>query len=79
MDDIFSITGGGRGENSRGKSWGHEVIEPLIKKFTCRWISKGVLRIRFNNTNGLLNFGDGRCDNKAELAVNGNVRIITLP
>nr|WP_294904173.1 hypothetical protein [uncultured Lacibacter sp.] len=79
LDDIFSITGGGRGENSRGKTWGHEVIEPLIKKFTCRWISKGVLRIRFNDTNGLLNFGDGRCDNKAELTVNGNVRIITLP
>ena len=79
LDDVFAITGGGRGENSRGKSWGHEVIEPLIKKFTCRWISKGVLRIRVNNTNGLLDFGDGRCDNKAELTVNGNVRIITLP
>ena len=59
LDDIFSITGGGRGENSRGNSWGHEVIEPLIKKFTCRWISKGVLLIRFNSTNGVLNFGNG--------------------
>jgi hypothetical protein len=79
LDDIFSITGGGRGENSRGITWGHEVIEPLIKKFTCRWISKGVMRIKFNNTGGLLNFGDGRCDNKAELTINGTVRIITLP
>jgi len=79
LDDIFSITGGGRGENSRGNSWGHEVIEPLIKKFTCRWISKGVLRIRFNSTNGVLNFGNGDCDNKATLTVNGNVKIITLP
>lgn len=77
-DDIFSITGAGHGENSRGKSWAHEVIEPLIKKFTCRWISKGVLRIRFNNTNGVLNFGNGECDNKATLTVNGNVKIITL-
>lgn len=79
LDDIFSITGGGRGENSRGNSWGHEVIEPLIKKFTCRWISKGLLRIRFNDTNGVLNFGNGECDNKAVLTVNGNSRIITLP
>ncbi len=78
IDDIYSITGGGRGENSRGNSWAHEVIEPLIKKFTCRWISKGVLRIRFNNTNGVLNFGNGECDNKATLTVNGNVKIITL-
>lgn len=78
MDDVFSITGAGRGENSRGKSWAHEVIEPLIKKFTCRWISKGVLRIRFNNTNGILNFGNGECDNKATLTINGNVKIIIL-
>jgi hypothetical protein len=78
IDDVFSITGAGRGENSRGKSWAHEVIEPLIKKFTCRWISKGVLRIRFNNTNGILNFGNGECDNKATLTINGNVKIITL-
>ncbi len=79
LDDIFAITGGGRGENSRGNSWAHEVIEPLVKKFTCRWISKGILRIRFNDTNGLLNFGNGDCDNKATLTVNGNTRIITLP
>ena len=78
IDDVFSITGAGRGENSRGKSWAHEVVEPLIKKFTCRWISKGVLRIRFNNTNGILNFGNGECDNKATLTINGNVKIITL-
>lgn len=79
VDDVFAITGGGRGENSAGNSWAHEVMEPLIKKFTCRWISKGILRIRFNNTNGVLNFGNGECDNKAVLTVNGNTRIITLP
>jgi hypothetical protein len=79
LDDIFSITGGGHGENSRGKTWGHEIIEPLIKKFSCRWISKGVMRIKFNNTGGLLNFGNGSCDNKAELTINSTVRIITLP
>jgi len=79
LDDIFSVTGAGKGENSKGKSWGHEVIEPLIKKFTCRWISKGVLRIKFNDKSGLLNFGTGDCDNKATLTVNGTTKIITLP
>ncbi|MBS4063342.1 MAG: hypothetical protein KGZ74_02230, partial [Chitinophagaceae bacterium] len=29
LDDIFTITGAGRGENSRGASWAHEIIEPL--------------------------------------------------
>lgn len=79
LDDIFSITGAGRGENSRGASWAHEITEPLIKKFTCRWISKGVIRFRVNSNTGLLNYGNGECDNKAILTVNGRTVEITLP
>lgn len=78
LDDVFSITGAGTGENSKGRSWGHEVVEPLIRKFTCAWTTKGVVRISFNQTNGLLDFGNGDCDNKATLTVNGRVKIITL-
>lgn len=78
LDDIFEITGAGRGENSRGISWAHEIAEPLVKRFACRWISKGIVRIRYNAAVGSLNFGDGRCDNKATLTINGNSREITL-
>lgn len=78
LDDIYQITGAGRGENSRGNSWAHEVIEPLVKKFTCRWISKGIVRIRFNDTVGLLNYGNGDCNNKATITINGVTREITL-
>jgi hypothetical protein len=55
-----------------------EVAEPLVKAFTCRWISKGVLRIKLNDTVGLLNFGNGTCDNEARLTVNGETRTIKL-
>ncbi len=79
LDDIFTITGAGRGENSRGVSWAHEIIEPLVKKFTCRWISKGVMRVRYNNTNALINYGNGDCDNKATVTINGRTVEITLP
>ena len=79
LDDIFTITGAGRGENSRGASWAHEIIEPLVKKFTCRWISKGVMRVRRNDTNALINYGNGDCDNKATVTINGRTIEITLP
>lgn len=79
IDDIFTITGAGRGENNRGASWAHEIIEPLVKKFTCRWISKGVMRIRRNDTNALINYGNGNCDNKATVTINGRTVEITLP
>lgn len=78
LDDIFQITGAGAGENSFGRTWSHEIIEPLIKKFTCRWISKGVIRVTHNAKSALLNFGTGDCDNKATLTINGVDKEITL-
>lgn len=78
LDDIFSITGAGQGENSKGRTWSHEVIEPLIKKFTCRWISKGIIRVTHNGKTGTLDYGNGDCDNQAVLTVNGNTKVITL-
>lgn len=78
LNDLFAINGAGRGENSRGNSWSHEVLEPLIKKFTCHWISKGLLRVRFNDKTAYINYGNGKCDNKAIITVNGNSREITL-
>ncbi len=77
-DDIFSITGTRSGECSNGKSRTSEIMEPLLKKFACKWIVKGVVKISLNNTVGLLDFGDGTCDNKATLTVDGVSRAISL-
>jgi hypothetical protein len=44
-DDIFNITGNRRSENSDGNSRSSEIIEPLVKKFTCKWIVNGTLKI----------------------------------
>jgi hypothetical protein len=55
-----------------------EVTSPLVKAFTCRWISKGTVKIRVNDTVGLLDYGNGDCDNEATLTVNGTSRTIKL-
>ena len=77
-DDVFQITGSRRGESSNGRTWVAEIAEPLVKAFSCRWISKGVLRLKVNDMVGTLNFGDGACDNEAKLTVNGETRTIKL-
>jgi len=70
-------------------AWRAEVIEPLVKRYNCRWISKGIVRItRDNLANNSLWVGHldysfpnspiGGCDNRAKLTVNGNVHEITL-
>jgi len=87
-DDIYKITGSGSGKVKRGDmltAWKAETIEPLVKKFTCRWLVKGILKVaRLNLTASspwiaVLNYGDGACDNKAVVTINGIAHEITLP
>ncbi|HYC39344.1 MAG TPA: hypothetical protein VEB63_02565 [Chitinophagaceae bacterium] len=88
-DDIFRITGHAEGNVRRGNllvRWTSNIREPLIKRFNCRWLVKGVVRtVRGPNTNhpwvAELDFGyptPGTCDNQAKITVNGRVHIITL-
>lgn len=86
-DDIFRITGHSSGKTKRGDLiflWSSEIGEPLVKKFNCRWFSKGTVNAGRNGSSsgtqwiGVLDFGTGDCDNKATLTVNGNVYQITL-
>ena len=71
LDDIYKIEGGARGSNSFGHSWASTIVEPLIKKFTCRWIVKGTVRIVRDGREALLDFGNGNCDNDAIIYING--------
>jgi len=88
LDDIFKIEGGSRGVVKRGPllvGWQSTILEPLVKRFNCRWIVRGVVRtVRLNATTNtpwvaLLNFGNGTCDNLAVVTINGVSYQITLP
>lgn len=78
LDDVYKITGGAEGSNSAGNTWSSIIVEPLIKKFTCRWIVKGTVRITRNSRQALLDYGNGNCDNQAIIYVNGVPHPITL-
>jgi hypothetical protein len=85
VDDVYKIEGRSKTEFNNG----HLTINlntesPLIKKFDCRWISNGVLKIKINDRVLFLDYGapsNGDCDNKALLTWNNgnNQRLITLP
>lgn len=86
-DDIFRLTGRANGRVKRGNLivlWNSEITEPLIKKFICRWISKGsikTIRQGLPQTTpwiAVLDYGNGTCDNLATLTINGITRQINL-
>ena len=88
LDDIFRVEGSARGKVKRGNLiviWESNITEPLIKKFSCRWISKGKVRTVRASTSAnspwvaVLDFGGGTCDNQATITINGILHQITLP
>jgi hypothetical protein len=88
LDDIFKIEGGSHGQVKRGNllvSFNSSITEPLVKRFNCRWIVRGVVKTTRINTStndpwmATLNFGNGNCDNLAVLTINGVSYQITLP
>jgi hypothetical protein len=88
LDDIFKIEGSGNGKvkkENRLVAWNAEITEPLVKRFPCRWIVKGVIkvvRLTLSSSSqwvGILNYGSGDCDKKAVITINGIVHEITLP
>jgi hypothetical protein len=78
MDDIYKITGNARSVNSGGHTWTAVVTDPLIKKFSCRWIVQGTIRITRDGRVAFLDCGDGRCDNRAVIIINGVRHVIYL-
>ncbi|MES2772965.1 MAG: hypothetical protein V4722_02185 [Bacteroidota bacterium] len=81
LDDEFDITGFANGHNKRGArllSWSRLIVNPLHKKFTCRWFGSGTVRVTRNGHTGILDFGTGSCDNRATITIGSFVRNITL-
>jgi hypothetical protein len=54
------------------------VIESLVKKFSCDYVSKGKLKVESTLLNGTINYGNGDCDNKGTYTQNGIEFPITM-
>lgn len=87
LDDAFTITGNSSGTVKKGTivtTWESNITEPLFKRFTCRWITKGQVKTTRKNASNsnastaVLNYGNGECDHFATLTVNGVTHQIIL-
>src|SRR5262249_1985906 len=74
LDDVMQIEGKASGtlkKNNLAVAWNAEISDPLIKRFTCRWISQGMVKESRENLAsnsqwvGSLDYGNGNCDNRA--------------
>jgi hypothetical protein len=80
MDDVFEISGESSGTTYKNLNFFIQTTEPLRVERDCEWIVSGELEVTPEGYDSrTLNYGDGNCDNKANLTVNGVTYNITLP
>ena len=78
-DNVFEITGNWTSTFRNGNSHSYEVIIPLRREVICYYFVSGSVDIERTNFSGVLDYGEGDCDNQATFTNdNGNVRDIIL-
>lgn len=78
-DNVFLITGNWTATFKNGTVVAANITTPLRREMACRFIVSGAVELQKNDRTGILDFGDGSCDNVATFTnENGESREITL-
>jgi len=78
-DDMIQVTGSIKVESSTGDKYSRVITEPLIKLGDCRHHVKGIVEYSQNGVViATLDYGDGECDNLANLTTGGTTVEIEL-
>lgn len=65
-DNIYEVISGTHTVNRpNGTTLTSTVVQPLIKKYACNYISQGQLNLQGTVLNGILDYGNNECDNLA--------------
>jgi hypothetical protein len=65
-DNVYEVsTGTHLLTKQGGTSMTIEILSPIIKDFSCDYLSKGIMKINGKLLNGEIDYGDGTCDSKA--------------
>ena len=79
-DNVYLITGHWTTTRKNGTVVSAEIVTPLRRELACRFLVSGTIDLTKNDSHGILDFGDGECDNMATLTLDdGTVIEITLP
>lgn len=65
-DNVYHVISGTHTINRpNGTTLTLTVVETLIKKYACNWISQGQLDLQGTYLDGILDYGNNNCDNQA--------------
>jgi hypothetical protein len=77
LTDKWVVTGSASGSNKNGRSYTMEITTPLVYSSACRFSDQvfipveGVKHLVVESKDITIDYGDGTCDNKVTVTVNG--------
>jgi hypothetical protein len=78
-DNVFLITGNWTTVFKNGGIHKGEIIVPLRREISCRFLVSGTIKVQRNDRTGIIDFGNGECDHIAIFTNdNGDVKEILL-
>jgi len=78
-DNVYELSNGNHiVTNQNGSKITLTIVEPLIKKFSCDYVSKGQLKVEGTLFNGVIDYGNGDCDNLGTYTQNGIANPFTM-
>lgn len=79
FDDEIHITGNANCIGSEGNVYSKVITRRLVKNGQCRFITEGTVEFRVNgHLFGVLDYGNGTCDNVATMSRNGETKEIRI-
>lgn len=76
---IVTISGTNSGTDRNGNTWTSTITTPIVRDLSCTWLTSGVIEITpAGKSMRTVNFGDGTCDNKATITIDGNTFEFTM-
>jgi len=79
FDNVFYITGTAEGTNPKQEAYTRTITYRLEKRLSCKFIVSGTVEIVVGDKPVItLDYGNGECDNKATITVNGESKEILL-
>jgi hypothetical protein len=77
-DNKYYLSGNGSVSVNDTAIYSKTIITPLLFDASCNFISSGVVELTKNGSTATINYGDGTCDNKATVTIDGTTEEINL-
>lgn len=79
FDNEYLITGSSSGTKLNNTSYTKQITTPLHKKVSCHNFVSGIVVVTpSNKPQRIIDYGNGACDNLAQITINGNTFTIVL-